>query len=66
MVEIISALLSQELDPWTKKEIKHQEVQIATLAKINGGAVCGLPQTIITSKKWAQREEFLSALKAAL
>ncbi|OEZ33648.1 hypothetical protein AS144_04135 [Francisella endosymbiont of Amblyomma maculatum] len=27
--------------PWTQKEIRHQEVQITTVAKINGGAVCG-------------------------
>ena len=27
--------------PWTQKEIKHQEVQIATVAKINGGTACG-------------------------
>ena len=38
--------------PRTQKEIKHQEIQIATVAKINGGAVCGRPQTIITSKNW--------------
>ncbi|MFV9925294.1 MAG: hypothetical protein AB8U93_06765 [Francisella endosymbiont of Hyalomma scupense] len=36
--------------PWIQKEIKHQEVLIATVAKINGGAVCGHPQTIIISK----------------
>lgn len=51
---------------WTKKEIKHQAVQIATMAKLNGGAVCGRPQTIVTCKNWAQREEFLLALKDAL
>jgi acyl-CoA reductase-like NAD-dependent aldehyde dehydrogenase len=52
--------------PWTKKEIAHQAVQIATVAKLNGGAVCGRPQTIITSKHWSQREDFLDALKKAI
>ena len=52
--------------PWTKREIQHQAVQIATMGKLNGGAVCGRPQTIITSKHWPQREEFLAALKKAI
>jgi hypothetical protein len=52
--------------PWTEKEIKHQAVQIATAAKLNGGAVCGRPQTLVTSKQWPQREEFLAALKKAI
>ncbi len=52
--------------PWTAKEIHHQAVQIATMAKLNGGAVCGRPQTLVTSKNWAQRNEFLNALKKAL
>ncbi|WP_213703176.1 aldehyde dehydrogenase family protein, partial [Klebsiella aerogenes] len=45
--------------PWTKKEIEHQAVQIATMAKFNGGANCGRPQTLVTSKHWPQRKEFL-------
>ncbi len=52
--------------PWTEKEIHHQAVQIATMAKLNGGAVCGRPQTIVTSKNWPQRQEFLKALKKAI
>jgi len=52
--------------PWTEKEIERQAIQISTLGKINGGAVCGRPQTIITSKSWSQREEFLQALRKAI
>lgn len=52
--------------PWTEKEIHHQALQIATAAKLNGGAVCGRPQTLVTSKHWLQREEFLAALKRAV
>ena len=36
------------------------------MAKLNGGAVCGRPQTLVTSTHWAQREEFLAALKKAI
>lgn len=52
--------------PWSDKEMAHQAVQIATMAKMNGGAVCGRPQTVITAKGWAQREEFLAALREAI
>ena len=52
--------------PWTKKEIRHQALQIATVAKLNGGAVCGRPQTLVTSRHWTQREDFLAALKKAI
>ena len=51
---------------WTKKEIEHQANQIITAAKLNGGAVCGRPQTIVTSKNWSQRREFLDALKKSI
>ncbi len=52
--------------PWTDKEIAHQAQMIATVGKLNGGAVCGRPQTIITSKQWPQREDFLNALRTAV
>jgi acyl-CoA reductase-like NAD-dependent aldehyde dehydrogenase len=51
---------------WTNKEMEHQAIQIATLAKLNGGAVCGRPQTLVTSKHWPQREPFLAAIRKAL
>jgi hypothetical protein len=34
--------------PWTDKEITHQARQFVTLAKMNGGAVCGRAQTLNT------------------
>lgn len=52
--------------PWTDKEIERQAIQLASVGKLNGGAVCGRPQTIITSKNWAQREQFLNALRKAI
>ncbi len=52
--------------PWTKKEIEHQAMNFAFSLKINGGAVCGRTQTIVTSRNWKQREEFLRALEWAL
>lgn len=51
---------------WTAKEMEHQAIQIASVAKMNGGAVCGRPQTVITSKNWVQRDEFIQALRKAL
>ena len=52
--------------PWTKKEIEHQAQFIASGGKMNGGAVCGRVQTIVTSKNWPQRQEFLEALERAI
>ncbi len=52
--------------PWTDKEIAHQALHIATMAKVNGGAVCGRPQTLVTSRRWPQRKAFLDALEKAL
>ena len=52
--------------PWTEKEIEHQAIQLATIDKMNGGAVCGRVQTIVTSKHWPQREAFLTALEKAI
>lgn len=51
---------------WSEKDIKRQAIQLASVGKLNGGAVCGRPQTIITSKDWAQREQFLDALRTAI
>lgn len=51
---------------WTDKEIKHYAVMLASVGKLNGGAVCGRPQTIITSKNWPQRQQFLVALRKAI
>lgn len=52
--------------PWTDKEITHQAQQIVTINKLNGGAVCGRVQTLVTSKHWAQRDQFLDAIRKAI
>jgi acyl-CoA reductase-like NAD-dependent aldehyde dehydrogenase len=51
--------------PWTDREITHQAVQFVTLAKLNGGAVCGRAQTLVTSAHWPQRDQFLNAIRKA-
>lgn len=51
---------------WSAKDLKRQAIQLASVGKLNGGAVCGRPQTIITSKNWEQREEFLNELRKAI
>ena len=51
---------------WSDKDIKRQAVQLASVGKLNGGAVCGRPQTIITSANWGQREQFLNELRKAI
>ncbi|WP_315836088.1 aldehyde dehydrogenase family protein [Bradyrhizobium prioriisuperbiae] len=51
---------------WTDKDMKHWAIQIASVGKLNGGAICGRPQTIITSRNWPQREQFLTALRTAI
>ncbi|MEM1127563.1 MAG: aldehyde dehydrogenase family protein [Bacteroidota bacterium] len=52
--------------PWTPKELAHQAQQIATIRKLNGGAICGSVQTLVTSKHWPQREAFLDAIRQAI
>lgn len=51
---------------WTEAELQHQAIEIVTLAKLNGGAVCGRVQTLVTSKHWAQREAFVDAIRKAI
>ncbi len=50
----------------TEKEMAHWAIQIVSAGKLNGGAVCGRPQTIITSKNWPQRDAFLTAIRKAI
>lgn len=51
---------------WSEKDIKRQAIQLVSIGKLNGGAACGRPQTIITSKYWDQREQFLNAIRKAI
>lgn len=52
--------------PWTVSELRHQAIELATQAKLNGGAVCGRAQTLVTSRHWPQRDAFLAALRKAI
>ncbi len=52
--------------PWTDKQIARQANFIATFGKLNGGAVCARPQTLVTCKNWPQRQVFFAALENAL
>ncbi len=52
--------------PWTDEEIQHQAEMIVSVGKLNGGAVCGRGQTIVTSRNWPQREAFLDAIRRAV
>ena len=52
--------------PWSRAELEHQANQIVTIAKFNGGAVCGRVQTLLTCRSWPQRDEFLDALRTAI
>lgn len=51
---------------WSEKDLKRQAIQIVSGGKLNGGAVCGRPQTIITSKNWKQREALLNEIRKAI
>jgi len=51
---------------WSEKDMRRQAIQLASAGKLNGGAICGRPQTLLTSKNWPQREEFLKTLKKVL
>ena len=51
---------------WTQKELDHQAQMIVSVGKLNGGAVCGRPQTLVTSRHWPQRQAFLDALRNAI
>jgi hypothetical protein len=45
--------------------MEHQAVQIVSVAKYFGGAVCARPQVIVTCKNWPQRQAFLDCIAQA-
>lgn len=51
---------------WTEKEVRNQAINIVSAGKLNGGAVCGRPQTIVTCRNWPQRRTFLDTLKQVI
>lgn len=60
------AIIVPGIRAWTSEEIAHHARAIASGSKMNGGAVCGRIQTLVTCKNWPQRREFLDALEKAL
>ena len=52
--------------PWTKKEIEHHAIQLATFGKMNGGCRMRTRPNLVTCKNWPQRREFLDALAVAI
>ena len=51
---------------WDARDIEYQARHVATMISNNAGFNCLTPRVIVTSQKWAQREEFLAALEATL
>lgn len=50
---------------WSASDIRFQAEHIATQRLHNGGYNCVAAQAIVVSSRWAQRDEFLRALRAA-
>ena len=49
---------------WSNKELDYQARQIAGQVFNNGSFNCNAAKVLVTSSKWAQREEFLDRLRA--
>ncbi|MDR2997853.1 MAG: aldehyde dehydrogenase family protein [Microbacterium sp.] len=50
---------------WSKKDLEYQAAHIATMRLHNGGYNCIAGQVVIISADWAQKNEFLAALRSA-
>ncbi|UJP10807.1 aldehyde dehydrogenase family protein [Microbacterium sp. KUDC0406] len=50
---------------WSKKDLEYQAAHIATMRLHNGGYNCIAGQVVIISADWAQKDDFLAALRAA-
>lgn len=51
---------------WTKADIRFQAEHVATQRLHNNGYNCVASQVVVLSKGWAQRQEFIDALRAAV
>ena len=51
---------------WSESDIDYQARHVATMITNNAGFNCLTPRVIVTSKSWAQRDEFLAALEGVL
>jgi len=50
---------------WSKADLAYQASHIATMRLHNSGHNCIAGQVVLISREWAQRDEFLQALRAA-
>jgi aldehyde dehydrogenase (NAD(P)+) len=51
---------------WAKADLKFQAEHVATQRLHNGGYNCVASQVLVLSSDWAQKDEFLAALRSAL
>ena len=52
--------------PWSPSEIEYQARSIAGMVAQNGSFNCNAAKVVVTARGWAQRDEFLAALRQAL
>jgi len=52
--------------PWTRRDLKHKAVQLASWMAINASFNCLSPRIIVQHAEWPLREAFLSELEDAL
>ena len=51
---------------WSARQMRYQAAHVATMFVNNAGFNCLTPRVVITSRSWAQREEFFTALEGCL
>jgi len=51
---------------WDARDIAYQAQHVATMIANNAGFNCLTPRVLVTSKSWAQRDEFMTALEDVL
>jgi acyl-CoA reductase-like NAD-dependent aldehyde dehydrogenase len=51
---------------WTKRDLVYQAEHVATMRLHNGGYNCIAGQIVVVSSDWAQKDEFLDAVRAAV
>lgn len=51
---------------WSRRDIEFQARHVATMRLHNSGSNCVAGQIVVVSKDWAQKDQFLTALRRAL
>ena len=51
---------------WSKRDLEFQARHVATMRLHNSGSNCIAGQVVVVSKDWAQKDEFLAAVRRAL